>query len=741
MVADTHYINTAVSAGGPYKLTTHMSKKLIIAEKPSVALDLSRALAKIPGVGKFTKEKDYFESETLVISSAVGHLVELCMPQSQTGTKLQWKFEHLPIMPKKFELQPIDGNKQRLKLLIRLMKRKDVDVIINACDAGREGELIFRYVQQISKVDKPTQRMWMQSMTQGAIQEAFENMRTDDDMQPLANAAMCRSESDWLVGINGTRAMTAFNSKYGGFSKTPVGRVKTPTLAIMVEREKQIQAFESRDYWEVHADFSAAAGSYEGRWFDEKWRKDPEDSHKKAERLWTREQAEAIQQRCQGKPGEVEEQKKPRKEAPPLLYDLTTLQREASSRFGFSARRTLQIAQALYERYKVLTYPRTDSRYLPEDYVGTVKSTMGKLGGLTMADLNRHSKKALDNDWVKKLPRVFNTAKVSDHFAIIPTGQIPKSLPEAEAKLYTMVTQRFVAAFYPHAEFEITTRITRIDVDAFKTSGKILVVPGWQAVYGKAATADTLVPVSEGEKPLAKEVRVEDKFTKPPARYTEATILSAMEGAGKLVDDEELREAMTERGLGTPATRAATIEGLISDKYITRHERDLIPTQSGIRLIDTLEDIGIATLTSPEMTGEWEHKLKQMEGGGLQRESFMDEIKDFTTRVVSKTKTRAREITEADYDDLDATCPVCQSSPLKQDEGSYRCRDCKFQIWKMLASRPMSEDEIKELLSKGQLPKMTGFRSRFGEDFEAALEFDKDFKVKFITEASQERER
>ena len=722
-----------------------MSKKLIIAEKPSVALDLSRALGKLPGVGKFEKEKDYYESEHYVISSAVGHLVELCMPNQQSGgAKLKWSFEHLPIMPDHFDLQPIEGNKQRLNLLIRLMKRKDVDEIINACDAGREGELIFRYVQQISGVEKPSKRMWMQSMTQGAIHAAFEEMRTDEDLRPLANAAMCRSESDWLVGINGTRAMTAFNSKYGGFSKTPVGRVKTPTLAIMVVREKEIQAFNSRDYFEVHADFLAAAGQYPGRWFNETHKKNPDDPHQKAERIWNREQADAIQARCQGKPGIVEQKTRPTKQAVPQLYDLTSLQREASNRFGFSARRTLQLAQSLYERHKVLTYPRTDSRYLPEDYVGVTKETLGKMrDGLSLADLNKHAGKALSNDWVTKTPRIFNTAKVSDHFAIIPTGQMPGKLDEAEAKLFTMVAQRFVAVFYPPAEFEVTTRITRIDQDAFKTDGKVLKFQGWLEVYGRAAADRTLVPVEPGEKPIAEEVRVEEKATKPPARFTEATILSAMEGAGKLVDDEELREAMAERGLGTPATRAATIEGLIADKYINRHERELIPTQSGIRLIDTLGEIGIRTLTSPEMTGQWEYKLKQMEHGQLDRPGFMQEVREFTNRVVERTKSHARAVKEADYPDLNAPCPACGTQPLKQDEGSYKCGnpECKFKLWKMIAARPMSEAELTELLTKGRLEKMSGFRSRFGQDFDAALEFDKEFKVKFVTEVSEERQR
>ncbi len=731
-----------------------MPKSLIIAEKPSVAQDLSRALGKLPGVGTITKEQDYFEGDTLIISSAIGHLVELCMPNQQAGAKIKWDFESLPIVPDHFELQPIDdgkGSKTRLRLLIKLMKRKDVDVIINACDAGREGELIFRYLVQIAGIQKPIKRMWMQSMTRESIIEAFENLRSDQDMIPLADAAMCRSESDWLVGINGTRAMTAFNSKYGGFSKTPVGRVKTPTLAIMVERENKILSFEPRDYFEVHADFGVQAGSYPGRWFREGHKKDPNDEHDRAERLWSREEAEAIMARCQDKQGQIEETKKPQKQAPPLLYDLTSLQREANNRFGFSAGRTLQIAQALYEHHKALTYPRTDSRFLPEDYQNVSRTTLNKLqaGGPTLpSGLPSHAAKVLNNQWVRPNKRIFDNSKVSDHFAIIPTGQVPKTLSDVELKLYTMVLQRFVAVFFPSAEYEVTTRITRIgqgeQKDAFKTDGKVMKVPGWTEVYGGAVGSDRdklVVPVTGAEQALAELVRIEDKVTKPPPRYTEATILSAMESAGKLVDDEELRAAMSERGLGTPATRAATIDGLIKDNYIVRAEKELVPTASARKLIDTLGKIGIDILHSAEMTGQWEYKLKQMEHGELNRNSFMAEIRTLTEGIVDRAKTAAREVKEAEYDDLEVPCPQCGEPTLKQDEGSYRCRNCKFSVWKIIASRDMTEEEIKKLLTQKFLGPLTGFRSRFGKEFDAALELDENFKVKFVTEKSEQQEK
>jgi len=718
-----------------------MSKSLIIAEKPSVAQDLSRALSRLPHIGKLENHKDFFESDTLVISSAIGHLVELCMPNQQTGAKLKWSFEHLPIIPDHFELQPIDKTKGRLSLLIKLMKRKDVTEIINACDAGREGELIFRYLIMAAGVNKPIKRMWMQSMTPDAITTAYQNMRSDADMRPLADAAMCRSESDWLVGINGTRALTAYNSKYGGFSKTPVGRVKTPTLAIMVERELQILSFQPRDYWEVHGDFQVQQGGYPGRWFDPKFKKST-DEHHKEERLWTREQAEAIKARCQGKPGLVQDEKKKETQNPPLLYDLTSLQREA----GFTASGTLKIAQSLYEKHKAITYPRTDSRFLPEDYVSVAANTLRTLSSAGSRPtlprgLDRHAATALNNGWVRPNRRIFDNAKVSDHFAIIPTGHIPPNLSDTEQRIYTMILQRFVGAFFPMAIFEVTTRITTIEEDKFKTQGRIVIQAGWKEVAGMSDNDKILVGVNPGERALAKEVRVEQKVTKAPPRYTEATILSAMEGAGKLVDDEELRAAMSERGLGTPATRAATIDGLIADGYIIRAEKELVPTQSARNLIEILKGIGVDILSSAEMTGQWEYKLKQMEHAHLDRDAFMQEIRNLTSGIVTRAKEAARQITEQEYDDLDVACPQCQARPLKQDEKSYRCRSCKFSIWKVVASRPMSDDEIRTLLTENFLPPMTGFRSRFGQEFEAALELGEDFKVKFVTEKSEERQR
>src|SRR5207253_1628313 len=417
-----------------------MAKKLIIAEKPSVAADIARA------IGGFTRKSDYFESGKYVLSSAVGHLLELVLPEEHDVKKGKWSFAKLPVIPPHFDLAPIEKSEARLNQLLRLLKRKDVTSLVNACDAGREGELIFRYIVQHARIKKPIERLWLQSMTPQAIREGFSKLRPDRELLPLADAAKSRSEADWLVGINGTRAMTAFNSKEGGFYLTTVGRVQTPTLAILVEREEKIRAFTPRGYWEVHVRFGARAGEYPGRWFDPGFKKD-DDAERRAERLWAATKAEAIVADCRGKSGIASEESKPSTQLSPLLFDLTSLQRDANARFGFPARMTLSLAQALYERHKVLTYPRTDSRALPEDYGATVKRTLEALGTAgAFAPFARH---ILKQGWVRPNKRVFDNSRISDHFAIIPTLQAPKHLNEAEHKLYDMVVRRFLAVFYP----------------------------------------------------------------------------------------------------------------------------------------------------------------------------------------------------------------------------------------------------------------------------------------------------
>ncbi|MDK9724117.1 MAG: DNA topoisomerase III [Sterolibacteriaceae bacterium MAG5] len=702
-----------------------MTKQLIIAEKPSVAQDIAKAL------GGFTRQGEYFESDDYVLSSAIGHLLELTVPEEYDVKRGKWTFTHLPMIPPRFALNPIEKTSDRLKLLTRLMKRKDVSGLVNACDAGREGELIFRYVVQHAfndKPAKPVRRLWLQSMTAASIRDGFAHLRSDAEMLPLADAARCRSEADWLIGINGTRAMTAFNSKEGGFYKTPVGRVQTPTLAILVERENRIRAFKSRDYWEVEAEFQAVAGTYRGRWFDEKFKKN-EDEHAKAERLWEKSRAEEIRKKCMGKHGVVEEESKPKTELSPQLFDLTSLQRDANGRFGFSARTTLSIAQALYEKHKVLTYPRTDARCLPEDYIGTVKDTLQAMEGTGYEGL---AKNILKNGWVHPNKRIFNNAKISDHFAIIPTGAAPKSLSEAEQKIYDLVTRRFLAIFYPAAEYNVTTRITRVEKEAFKTEGKVLVTAGWLAVYGKAASADeespNLPPLEPKERVWANDVEVKDNQTKPPARFNEATLLSAMEGAGKLVEDEELREAMSERGLGTPATRAATIEGLIAEEYVHRNGRELQPTAKAFSLLFALEQLRVDEIRSPELTGLWEWKLKEMEQGKLKRDEFMAHIVEQTQVMVDRIK--HGEFADPDFGTLKSPCPKCGGT-IHETYKHFKCDKCDYKLWKVVASRQWEPEEMDELLAKRQIGPLDGFRSKMGRAFSAIIKLNAEHTPEF----------
>jgi DNA topoisomerase-3 len=703
-----------------------MSKSLIIAEKPSVASDLARAL------GGFKKTDDHYENDRYIISSAVGHLVELCLPEELDVKRGKWSFANLPIIPDEFALRPIEKTKARFNYLKKLIKREDVTELINACDAGREGELIFRYLVKLAGSKKPVRRLWLQSMTAESIRSAFEHLRTNEEMIPLAKAAVCRSESDWLVGINGTRAMTAFNNKTGGFQLTPVGRVQTPTLAILAEREEKIHDFKPRTFFEIFGDFEVKAGSYRGRWFREDFAKNGEEDAR-AERVWDSANAEEIKARCLGKSGIATEERKPTTQAPPLLYDLTSLQREANSR-GFSAKRTLQIAQQLYEKHKVITYPRTDSRYLPEDYIATVKSTLGKIQDPTLA---AHARKVLDNQWVKPSKRIFNNTKISDHFAIVPTGAAPHGLDEWQQKIYDMIVRRFIAVFFPAAQFEVTTRITRVEKDAFKSDGKIIVDPGWLAVYGREAAVagdegdKTLVPITPNESAKVLDIEIKQDETKPPARFNEATLLSAMEGAGKLVDDEELREAMREKGLGTPATRAAIIEGLLHDGYINRQGRELIVTAKGTALITLLRGIGVTELCSPEMTGEWESKLKRMAKGAMKRTEFMTEIKEFTREIVDKAKNFEGDTVSGHFTVLNVKCPKCGVGPFEEDYRTFKCRNCGLIIWKTMAGRLFDEHEVETLLTEGKVGPLEGFRSKMGRKFNASVKLGDEFKQEF----------
>jgi DNA topoisomerase-3 len=742
-----------------------MTKTLVIAEKPSVAQDIVRALT--PTAGKFEKHDEHFENDKYIVTSAVGHLVEIQAPEEFDVKRGKWSFAHLPVIPPYFDLKPVDKTKTRLNAVVKQAKRKDVTDIINACDAGREGELIFRLIEQYAfggdepsaskknaPARKPVRRLWLQSMTPQAIRDGFGSLRTEKQMQGLASAARSRSEADWLVGINGTRALTAFNSRDGGFFLTTVGRVQTPTLSVVVEREEKIRKFISRDYWEIHASFLAEAGEYSAKWFDPKHKKTDDDPEKKADRVWTQHEAMEIADAVRGKAATVTEESKPTTQASPLLFDLTSLQREANGRFGYSAKTTLQLAQSLYERHKALTYPRTDSRALPEDYLPVVKDTMKMLAGSDMRHLAPFAKQAIDGSYVKPSKRIFDNSKVSDHFAIIPTLQAPSGLSDAEQKLYDLVVKRFLSVFFPSAEFMVTTRISQAVGHSFKTEGKVLVKPGWLAIWGKEAAAEitdakegdkgqALVPVKPGEMVRAETVEPKGLKTKPPARYSEATLLGAMEGAGKLVEDDELREAMQEKGLGTPATRSSIIEGLIAEKYMFREGRELIPTAKAFQLMTLLRGLGVEELSKPELTGEWEYKLAQMEQGKLSREDFMQQIAAMTEHIVKKAKEYDRDTVPGDYATLSTPCPNC-GGIVRENYRRYTCVGksgtgedaCGFSFGKTPAGRTFEAAEVEAFLRDRKIGPLEGFRSKAGWPFTAEMvlkfsEEDKNWKLEF----------
>jgi DNA topoisomerase-3 len=704
-----------------------MSKSLIIAEKPSVAADLAKALGKVP------KHGEHYENDQYVITSAVGHLVELEMPEDIDKKKYGfWRLETLPIIPEKFGLKPIADSKSRYDQIKKLLARKDIDTVINACDAGREGELIFDNIYRLTKSKLPVKRAWMQTMTAEGIREAFKSLRDGEQMAGLSDAARSRSESDWLIGINGTRAITKRMFGSRGRNVATVGRVQTPTLAIVFGRELEIRNFKPRPYWRVTAQFEVAQGTYEGVFQRPDYKKREGDEHDRIDRIWDKAIADAALAACQGQPlAQVADQKKSSSQASPRLYDLTTLQREANNRFGLSARRTLQIAQALYERHKVITYPRTDSRALPEDYLQTCRETLGKLEG----DLGGHGQTVLDQGWLRPNKRIFNNAQISDHFAIIPTTTEPRNLDEMEAKVYDMIARRFVAAFFPAAEFDITTRISTVaPAVEFKTEGKVLTAPGWLAVYGKS-TVDDDAPGSKALPALTPEddskaktvsTEIHNETTKPPPRYTEATLLSAMEGAGKLVDDESMAEAMKERGLGTPATRADTIDGLINQKYLERNQRELVPTTKAESLLQFLAAVKADALTKPDMTGEWEYKLRQMEHGKFQRGAFMSEIVDVTKGIVDRTKKFEEDDTNSRETDI---ISPTDGKPMVETLRGYKSQDGALMVYKIMSGRKIEEDEVRQLVAEGEIGPLDGFVSaKTGNRFPSKIKIVPDEK-------------
>ncbi|HEU4974615.1 MAG TPA: DNA topoisomerase 3 [Baekduia sp.] len=702
-----------------------MAKTLVIAEKPSVGRDLARVLPgpfeKKSGQGERTER--WLEGPDHIISWAVGHLVQLAEPDEYDDKFKKWRMADLPIVPKRFKLVVRDERSQKQMTVVRqLLKRDDVDLVINACDAGREGELIFAYLYEKAGAKQPVKRLWLSSMTNDAMREAFAHLRDGEEMARLEAAARSRSEADWIVGMNATRAATIrLRSSFDG--AVSLGRVQTPTLAILTRREEEIRAFVPEPYWLVDAQFRAdAERAYEGRF------------HAGAKpRIATAEEAEAIAAAVRGQRGEITKlEKTTRKERAPLLYDLTSLQREANTRFGFSARRTLAAAQRCYEEHKALTYPRTSSRYLTSDMVPELKEVAGHVG-----ERPEYAKAAAYVTQLDLLPlgRVVDDAKVGDHHAIIPTNTSHKleKMNDDDRRIYDLVARRFLAVFHPEAVFENTRVETTVAEHVFRTRGRVLVVPGWRGVYGELAEDgggrdeedegrdQTLPRLEQGEGVDLLAAEVLAKETKPPRRYSDASLLGAMETAGKLVDDDELREVMKESGIGTPATRAAIIERLIDVGYVERDGRSLVPTEKGMNVIRLL---GEHPLTSPSLTGDWERRLAEIERGDRERQRFMADIAAFAGATVGELDAKLKDV-KIPRANL-GPCPVC-GRDINENRKGYSCwgRDdpgCGFVIWKSKAGKTLPPAVAKELIARGRTEKpVTGFKGRSGRSFRARL--------------------
>jgi DNA topoisomerase-3 len=705
-----------------------MSKTLVIAEKPSVGRDLAGVLP-----GPFANHKEYLEGPEHIVTWAVGHLVQLADPDDYDERFKKWKMADLPIVPEHFKLVVRDErSKKQMNVVKRLLGRDDVDTVVNACDAGREGELIFAYLYEKAGSKKPVLRLWLNSMTKQAIRDAFKSLRPGADLATLEAAARSRSEADWIVGMNATRAATIrLRSSFDG--AVSLGRVQTPTLAILARREEEIRAFVPEPYWLVDALFAAPGERlYEGRYH-----------LGAAPRLKTAEEAAAVVAACEGQTGEITKlEKTKRTERPPLLYDLTSLQRDANSRFGFTARRTLAAAQRCYEEHKALTYPRTSSRYLTGDMVPEIKPIASLVG--KQPDYAKAAKYVQSLD-VLPLGRVVNDAKVTDHHAIIPTraegGHPVDKMNDDDRRIYDLVVRRFLAIFHPDAVFENTRVETTVPGAAaaaaggphvFRTRGKVMLVPGWRGVYGELPDADRsddddereqqqLPKLEQGEPADVRKIGSEEKVTKPPRRFSEGSLLAAMETAGKLVEEDELREAMKDSGIGTPATRAAIIERLLAVGYIERDGRALVVTEKGLNVIRLL---GEHALTSPSLTGDWEHRLARIEHGEDSREAFMGDIVKFAESTVSEldTKLQGVRIPRANL----GPCPVCGHDIIENRKG-YSCwhRDdpgCGFVIWKSKAGKQLPLVVARELISTGRTEKpVTGFKSRAGKSFRARL--------------------
>jgi DNA topoisomerase-3 len=713
-----------------------VAKALVITEKPSVARDITQVF------GGFTEQDGYFESDDHVVTFAVGHLYELLPPEEVDEKYKAWTLAVLPILPESFRYKPKKGQSERIRTIKRLLERKDVDVVVNACDAGREGELIFREIVENLGSTKPIQRLWLQSMTDKAIRAGFADLRRGEELEGLADAAACRAQSDWLIGMNATRALTKRLKSRKEKTAWSAGRVQTPTLTMLVDKEFEVLAHVPRPYWRVTASFEHDVNRYEASWFDPAF-DNGGDPDLKDDRIFDEARAADILAAVRQQPGLARETRKPSRESAPPLFDLTSLQRESNRRFGWSARRALSAAQRCYERHKILTYPRTDSRCLPEDYRSIVRDTLAAFSGAGrrsddgFADFARaasHLQKAgLQNEG-----RIFNDAGITDHFAIIPTGTFPHApLTGDDKRLYDLVVRRFLGAFHPPAQWERVERVSVVADHSFRTRARTLVTPGWRSVLPPATEEQStpLPPLVAGSDEASDvavrnvEAATEEEETRPPARITEARLLSLMENAGKQIDDEEIAAALHEKGIGTPATRAEIIENLIGKGYVVRLGKALRPTVKGIRMIDTLRRINIGRLTSPELTGELEFHLLQVERGNRTKPDFMSEITDYTVEIVERAKTFGYDEL---YDDnkVFGACPSC-GRPVIEMAWFYRCKedppreeDCPMRFWKDTSGRYLDRQTIRTLLSDGKTGEIDGFTARNGRTYRGVIEID-----------------
>ncbi|MFZ5828082.1 MAG: DNA topoisomerase 3 [Bacillota bacterium] len=706
-------------------------KPLIIAEKPSAARAIADAL------GGFSAREGYLESSRYYLSWAIGHLVELRSPEEYDPRWKRWSLDSLPIMPEAFQVKVVGKTRSQFQVLARL--GKTASELINACDAGREGELIFRYICEAASLRAPVRRLWVSALTREAIRKAFGQLQPGAAYDRLYQSARCRAEGDWLMGMNATRAFTV---KWGELFS--VGRVQTPTLALLVKRQREIEAFKPEPYWEVHGEFATDdRRQYPGKWFG------PD-----GDRLTSAEAAEAIAARVKGRPGLVESvEEKPASERPPQLYDLTSLQREANRRFGLTAAATLKAAQSLYES-KLITYPRTDSRHLSRDLVKTLPGIVRNLGG--QAEFAQAAA-GVNLDLVHPgNRRVVDDGRVTDHHAIIPTAEAPRSLSGAEAKIYGLIARRFLAQFYPEARFLDTEVITRVEPhpDRFKSRGRRVLDPGWTAVEpqapskkGEEEETAVLPGLRSGEPVTVKKVTVAAKETQPPKRYTEASLLAAMESAGKAMDDEELKEAMKGRGLGTPATRAAIIERLKDVGYIALEKKSLVPTPKGRQLVERAEAIGAQVLLSAELTGEWEKRIADIQAGEYQPTRFMAEIRELASSVIGLVRQAPGPVARGgrsgprqaglepagEEPTLPAgRCPLCGSEVTRQGR-DWKCSgpSCPTRIPTWLCGLVIDQALAQTLLTKGRSAVLSGFTSpRTGKAFRASLVL-KEGKVEF----------